>query len=212
MKLLSVNTGRPRLIAAEGQTVSTAIFKNPVEGPVALGPEGLEGDHQANRRVHGGPEMAVCVYPIEHYQEMGRRLGVELSAGAFGENFTIEGLIEEEVCIGDTLRVGTAIVQVSKAREPCVNLARRYRNPAIVRWVVETGFSGFYLRVIQTGRVQGGDRIERIAHPHPGHSVADAMRALLADPPPVELLKRFIACESLSPPWIRRMARRLASV
>jgi MOSC domain-containing protein YiiM len=211
MVLLSVNVGRPRLLAGEGQTVSSAIFKTPVAGPVELGVEGLEGDHQASRRVHGGPEMAVCVYPHEHYGYMAEKLGVELSPGAFGENFTTEGLLEEEVCIGDVMRVGHAVVQVSKPREPCVNLARRYRNPAIVRWITETCYTGCYLRVVETGYVEAGNRIELVERPHPGHTVADAMRAILSDRRSADLLEKFAACEGLSPKWRTRMAKRLTA-
>jgi MOSC domain-containing protein YiiM len=159
-RLLSVNIARAAILASRGRRVATGIFKEPVGGPVRLTGLTLEGDVQVDKRFHGGPDRAAYVYPIEHYpyfREMLKR--ADLSAGFFGENFTTEGLLENAVRIGDVLRIGSAVVQVTAPRGPCWKMGQKAGSPAFVRQMLESRRLGFYLRVLEEGDVAAGDAI-----------------------------------------------------
>lgn len=210
MHLVSLNAGRPMLVAWGGPTFSTAINKHPVDGEVQIGRLGVDGDHQAHTNVHGGPELALCVYPHEHYPPVAAYHGRELPLPSFGENLTTLGLIETETCIGDLLRVGAVTVQVSQPRQPCNTLARKHRRPDLIQWILSTGYSGFYCRVLDPGQAAAGDPIALIERPHSGLTVQRAMRAMFSDAPDPRDLQAFAACSGLSLNWRRRMAKRLA--
>lgn len=135
MHLVSLNVGRPQIVLRDGRQYSTAINRHRATSRVALGPEGLDGDRVADRNVHGGPDKAVCCYSREHYPYFSELLGHELAVPAFGENFTTAGLLESEVCVGDTYRVGSAVVQITQPRQPCFKLANKHRQPQIIEWI-----------------------------------------------------------------------------
>jgi MOSC domain-containing protein YiiM len=160
MRIVSLNTGLPQEVAWRGRTVTTAIFKNPVEGPVSLRPLNLDGDRQADLSVHGGAFKAVYCYPHEHYawwtQQLQRR---ELPMGMFGENLTTEGLDEASIHIGDELSIGTAQLIVTQPRLPCYKLGIRFESDAIVKRFLASGRTGFYLAVQREGSVAAGDEI-----------------------------------------------------
>jgi len=176
-KLLSVNVGRPREVEHLGRTVRTAIFKEPVAGPVRVGRTNLEGDRQADLRVHGGPEKAVYAYDLSAYEHWRRELGRELPFGQFGENLTVEGLPETEVSIDDVYRVGGALLQVSHPRSPCYKLGIRMGSPAFLKTFLESGRTGFYLRVLEEGDVQAGDAIELVRREPEAPTVLETVRA-----------------------------------
>jgi MOSC domain-containing protein YiiM len=138
--------------------VRSAIWKEPITGRVRLHRLNLEGDRQADPSLHGGHEKAIYVYPSEHYAYWRARLG-ELAWGAFGENFTTEGLLEDEVRLGDRLHVGSAVVEVTQPRTPCLKLAMRFQRPSIVREFMQSRRSGFYCSVQHEGDVAAGDAI-----------------------------------------------------
>lgn len=164
--IVSVNVGRPSDIQNGTETWTSGIFKSAVSGPVRLSAENLDGDQQADLRVHGGPDKAVCVYSADHYRHWRQELGVqECGPGWFGENFSVEGQREGTVAIGDTCRVGTAIVQVSQPRAPCSKLARRWKRPDMPRLVIASGRTGWYLRVIEPGHVERGQQVTLIDRP-----------------------------------------------
>src|SRR5215213_4616075 len=145
MRILSVNVGLPRAVEWGGERVITGIYKEPVEGRVWMGRTNLDGDGQADLTVHGGPSKAVYVYPSEHYPLWRAELpGLDLPWGAFGENLTIAGLSETEVCIGDRFRIGEGEVMVTEPRMPCYKLAGKLARPEIIREFLESGRSGFY--------------------------------------------------------------------
>lgn len=162
----SLQVGRTRLIESGGsgewwdREWSSSIFKEPYVGPVWLGYEGLAGDEQADRRFHGGVDKAVCVYPLEHYKYWQDYLGRELPFGALGENLTTVGLLEADVRVGDQFRLGDALIEVSQPREPCWKPARRWRCQEMTRLIVDTGQTGFYFRVLESGLVAAGQSIE----------------------------------------------------
>jgi len=142
---------------------STGIFKSPVSGPLWLGKINLRGDEQADLTVHGGVDKAVLGYFAGHYPLWRKELRLrEFPFGAFGENFTIEGLNEETTSIGDTFEVGEAVVQVAQPRQPCWKLARRWQNKYLPARVVETGRSGWYFRVVKEGTVEAGQQMQLI--------------------------------------------------
>lgn len=160
MKLLSVNVALPREVEINGKPVSTAIYKEPVEGPVWLGRLTLAGDGQADLTVHGGEHQAAYSYPVEHYTHWARVLGrAAFPPGMFGENFTISGCLEKEACIGDVWQIGGAQVQITMPRLPCFKFGHKIGQPQILKEFLHSGFSGFYHRVVQEGAVSAGDQI-----------------------------------------------------
>jgi MOSC domain-containing protein YiiM len=158
MRLVSVNAGEPREARWRGRTVRSAIWKAPVAGRVRVGRLNLEADRQADPALHGGHEKAIYVYPSEHYAFWRPLLG-ELAWGAFGENLTTEGLLEAETRIGDELRIGTVVLEVTQPRTPCVKLAMRFQRPALVREFSRARRSGFYCSVLREGELAAGDAI-----------------------------------------------------
>jgi len=174
MTLISINVGLPREITHGGRKVTTGIFKAPVAGPVWLGRLNLTGDGQADLRVHGGADKAVYVYPFEHYAfwagELGRQ---DFSHGQFGENFTTEGLLEDEVSIGDVFRIGMARVQVTQPRSPCFKLGIRMGDDQFPVRFAAANRTGFYLRVLEEGMVKADDAIARVERATGSMSVRD---------------------------------------
>ncbi len=162
-KVLSVNVARPRSVPYLGRTVHTGIFKEPVPFRIRVGTLNLEGDQQADLSVHGGPDKAVYAYDLSGYEHWRRELSRELPYGQFGENLTVEGMPETEVWIGDVYRVGTALLQVSQPRSPCFKLALKMEMPTFPRAFLQSGRSGFYLRVLEEGEVGAGDVIELVS-------------------------------------------------
>ena len=161
MKLISVNVSKPKEIAARGRSVTTGIFKEPVAGRVRLGRLNLEGDGQADLRVHGGPDKAVYAYPFEHYDYWERELGrSDLAYGQFGENLTVEGMLEDVVHIGDVFKVGSALLQITQPRSPCYKLGIRMGSSGFPKRFMASGRPGFYLRVLEEGDMGAGDPIE----------------------------------------------------
>jgi MOSC domain-containing protein YiiM len=212
MRLLSVQVGLPRTRGEAGNRDpergewTSAIFKDPVVGPVWAGREGLAGDGQADREAHGGPERAALMYGAAHYSRWREELGIEFPYGAFGENLTIEGLDEHTACIGDTLAIGGARVQISQPRGPCWKIARRWNRPDLLERVVATGRAGWYCRVLAEGEVRAGDECTWIERPCPDATVA-RVAALRTDPgASLADLERYAACRWLSSGWRDRLA------
>jgi len=163
MKLLSVNIGSLCEVVRNGKKVQSGIFKQPVEGPIKVRSLGLEGDYQANKKLHGGADKAICVYPAEHYDLWRDELmKPDLSFGDFGENLTILGMREDMVCIGDRFSIGSAEVVVTQPREPCVTLNARFGLIDLAMRFQNSGRSGFYLSVVKEGSLTTGDKIERV--------------------------------------------------
>lgn len=180
--LASVQVGTPRLHGPEvglprplERRWLTAFFKEPIEGPVRLTRTHLEGDRVADRRGHGGPDMAVLAYAAEHYPLWRAELGIEeMGPGGFGENFTVTGQDELTVFIGDVFRVGGAVVQVSQPRGPCYKISYRWKRPDLLGRCEANGRHGWYLRVLEEGAVEAGDAIELLERPNPDWSVRRA--------------------------------------
>ena len=210
MKVVSIQVGLPRQIEWRGDTLRTSIFKEPVQGPVRVRKLNLDGDAQADLRVHGGAGKAVYAYPSEHYAYWrGELPGVELPWGAFGENLTTEGLLESTVSIGDRLSIGSAEFMVTQPRLPCFKLGIRLGRPDIVKRFQQSGRSGFYLAVIREGTIAAGDPIEVLAPAEPGIPVADIARLYTADAPDLDLLRRASQLDALPEGWREHFRDRL---
>ena len=177
MRVLSVNVGARREVETPRGIVLTSIFKAPVDGRIAVRGHSLVGDTQSDLTVHGGPNKAVYAYPFEHYAYWTSKLKRELTFGNFGENLTTEGMLESDVRVGDRYRVGSAILKVTKPRQPCYKLALRFNLPSMVKLFWNAGFSGFYFGVVEEGDIAAGDSIELLERDPAAPSIADVVRA-----------------------------------
>ena len=177
MKLVSVNIGVPSQVTWRGRDTTTAIYKQPVAGRVALRKLNLDGDRQADLTVHGGEYKAVYCYPLEHYDYWRRELpGQELPLGVLGENFTTEGMLEDSVHLGDRFSVGSAEVFVTQPRLPCYKLGVRFQSDDMVKRFFASRRTGFYLAVAREGEVGSGDEIKAIARYPGGVPVSEITR------------------------------------
>jgi MOSC domain-containing protein YiiM len=202
VKLISLNIARPRLAVYKGATFDTGIFKKPISGRVPLRTLNLDGDRQADLTVHGGPYKAVYAYPVEHYEYWREQLpGIDLPWGAFGENFTTEGLTEGNLHIGDHLKIGTAIVMVRQPRMPCYKLAAKFQRDDMIERFLASGRSGFYFSVEQEGEVGGGDSIEFISRTQEGITIAELNQLFVRDKYNRDLLQKAIATAALPENW-----------
>ncbi len=211
MRLLSVNVSLPKQIEFQGRTVATSIFKEPVSGRVALRRLSLEGDWQADLQSHGGLNKAVYVYPSEHYPVWAQELGrTDLGPGQFGENFTVCGLLEETVGLGDMYRVGSAVVQVAQPRYPCYKLGIKMGSAGFPKRFLQSGRTGFYLRVVEEGEVGAGDAFELVEKGPYAMSIRDLWHLVLFDTANVEGARAALRCPTLAPEWRERLLRRVA--
>ena len=200
--LVSVNVGLPREVNWKGKTVTTGIFKTPVDGAVGLHRHSLDGDGQADLSVHGGATKAVYVYPTQHYDYWRLELGdSDLTWGGFGENFTVEGVDEEKVRIGDEFRVGSARVVVTEPRMPCFKLGIRFGRADMVKRFLKSQRTGFYFGVVEEGLVQAGDHLEQVAEHQDGLRVADVTRLYTTERTNEELLRKAIGVSVLPESW-----------
>ena len=164
MKVLSVNIGSLNVVLRNGKKVKSGIFKKPMEGSVEVNSLGFEGDYQANKKLHGGIEKAICVYPAEHYEAWRKELRrSDLFYGDFGENLTTLGLLENDVCLGDRFRIGSAEIVVTQPREPCITLNARLGIIDLSARFRNSGRSGFYFSVVKEGAVSTGDFIKLVS-------------------------------------------------
>ena len=210
MKVLAVSVGRPQEVRWRGRSVQTSIFKTPIPHRVNVVHDNVEGDEQSDLSVHGGPEKAVYAYPMEHYNFWRRELpGAELPWGAFGENFTTEGLLEGDVWIGDRYRIGTTELVVTQPRMPCYKLAIRFGQPDVVRSFLEGRRSGFYLAVVREGDVGAGDAIERLGRSETRLTVEDVVSLYATDSENQTLLANASDHSSLPVAWREYFRKRL---
>ncbi len=210
MKLLSVNVGLPRQVLWKGKTVSTGIFKEPVQGEVMVRSLNLDGDRQADLTVHGGVDKAVYAYPVEHYAYWQSEFpDMSLAWGMFGENLTIEGLLEDQVNIGDRFRIGTAEVMVTQPRMPCYKLGIKFGRTDMVKRFLDRRLTGFYFSVLQEGVVRAGNTIKRIDQDEQNLTVADVTRLYAREIDDLDLLHRTLEVQALPASWRDYFRRQL---
>lgn len=191
----------------------SAIAKTPRAGRVSVCPTGLDGDEQGDTRFHGGPDKAVHAYAFEHYQDWAGELGtlpVLATAGAFGENLSTSGITEAGLCLGDRLRIGSTVFTISQARQPCWKLNQRFGVADMARRVQDTRRTGWYLRVLETGKVAAGDEILLLERPHGSWPLLRLMTLLYGDPPGSGALREALELP-LVPSWRQLIERRLAT-
>ena len=202
-RLVSLNIGLPARHEA-AQPWTSGIYKNPIAGRVALSSTNLAGDGQADLTVHGGPDKAVCVYSADHYPFWREQLGVaDCGPGWFGENFSVEGHGEKDVAVGDTYQIGTAVVQISQPRAPCSKLGRRWNRLDMPKLVLQSGRTGWYLRVLESGDVECGDTLALIDRPFPRWTI-DAVNAVAysrGGTAHIDEARELASCPALAESW-----------
>jgi len=203
IRLVSLQVGQPReRLDARGVTWTTGFGKLPVQGPVQVGTLGLDGDGVADKRYHGGADMALMAYSAEHYPAWRAELGLpDFPLGGFGENLSVLGVTEASACIGDLWTLGGAVLQIASPRKPCRSLSRFWGRPLLLKQVEASGRFGFYLRVLQEGPIQAGQEITLAGRPHPDWTVARAMAVGRARKRAPAQAKELIACAALSERW-----------
>jgi len=210
---VSVNVGLPRDVVWHGRTVTTGIYKAPVDRRVALRTLNLDGDRQADLTVHGGEYKAVYCYPVAHYDYWTKELpGRELPMGVFGENFTTDGLAEDATHLGDRFSVGSAEVVVTQPRLPCYKLGVRFGSDDMVRRFLASGRTGFYLAVTREGEVGSGDEIKPISRDDNAVPVSEITRLYIAkryDSEDVKSLQRALQVTALPESWKQYFRERL---
>lgn len=197
----AVLTGKARRLA---RGFTSAIDKQPITGRMAVEIDGLNADEQADRRHHGGPEMALLFYPADHYPAWRSELPEKADrfvAGGFGENLSANGLSEENVLIGDIWRAGTTLLQVAQGRAPCRTLNRRFEDDGMVSRVSENGRAGWYLRVLETGTIGAGDTMTLVDRADHGWTVRRTADVILHKAGDAADLRALAALETLAPEW-----------
>src|SRR5215467_14333093 len=201
-RLLSVNVGLPKDVDWRGRKVHTAVWKTPVEGRRMVRRLNIDGDGQGDLHGHGGEQRAVYVYQIDSYHYWEKQLGrSDFTYGQFGENFTIDGLPDDQVCIGDRYRIGTALFEVTQPRVTCYRVGIRMNEPRMPALLTGSGRPGFYLRVLNEGEVGAGDEIVKAGEATERMTVAEINALLYSPNHPRDQLKRALQIEALSPGW-----------
>ena len=219
----SIQVGLPRQLGTPGaeerdqQPWFSGFIKQPVTGSVELTWTGLKGDGQADLKNHGGPDKAILSYSADHFSDWASSLQrSDVVGGMFGENLTITGLTEEEVCIGDIFAIGSVQVQISQPRQPCWKLARHWKEPQLPKLVVRNGRCGWYCRVLKVGSISTGQTFELITRPHPDWTVRRAHHTMYGNHPNESAnldidRSELAAIETLSESWQIELQKRLGS-
>jgi MOSC domain-containing protein YiiM len=208
LKVISVNIGGAGRLSFDGAHLQTGIFKSSVEGPAFLTQTGFRGDVQVDRKNHGGPDKAVCVYCADHFDEWEDVVGYRLPPGAFGENLTVTGMDEKTVRIGDVYSVGECELQVSQPRQPCQKLAKKVGDLEFSNRVIALGLTGFYFRVLKEGRVAQGDAITIESTNEDACSIAYANGVLYDRLEGASGIERLLAEPALSSSWRQVLSAR----
>ncbi|GGJ37037.1 MOSC domain-containing protein [Deinococcus roseus] len=206
MILQTLSIGQAQEHPYQSGLVQSAIVKHSTPEKLQLTFTGLVGDQQVDRRYHGGPDKAICVYASEHYPFWNARLDRELPVPAFGENFTTQGLLESVVCIGDVYQIGGVRVQVTQPRQPCFKLAMRHGIRDLAVQVTGSGFTGFYFRVLEEGLVQAGEPITLLEKGQ--ITIAEANRVMHVDRQDLAGIERLLQEPALSEAWQKELGKR----
>lgn len=205
MKLVSLNVGLPREVTWHGRSVTTGVYKQPIEGRIPLRKLNLDGDRQADLTVHGGAYKAVYCYPIEHYDYWKKELpGRDLPLAMFGENFTTDGLLENSVHLGDRFSVGSADVIVTQPRLPCYKLGIRFQSDDMVKRFLASARTGFYVAVTREGQVAAGDELKPLSQDPNAVPVSEITRLYIAKrfaDDDVASLRRALQVAALPESW-----------
>ena len=210
MQVISVNVGQPRKVLWNDQIVETGIYKEAVEGQVAVRRLNIDGDRQADLEVHGGLDKAIYAYPAEHYPFWREQFPeMELPWGMFGENLTLTGLLEDTVHIGDHFQVGSAKLVVTQPRLPCFKLGIKFGRDDMIKRFLVSGMTGFYFAVLEEGEVAAGDTISLLHQDEHLIQVADIVRLYREDKYNLDLIRRVVAVKALPEEWREYFQERL---
>lgn len=201
MRVETIAVGAPRSVPWQGVQVVTSIFKSPVAGPVMARGHNLEGDRQSDPEVHGGEFKSVYAYAAEHYDWWRARLGRALEPASFGENLTIDGLDEPDLCIGDVLRVGEAELEATLPRLPCFKLGLRFGDPLMVKAFTDSRRWGIYFRIAREGRIAPGDEVAVLRRDPARLPVYEIARVFVLDRGDADAMRRLAGHERLDPAW-----------
>ena len=212
MKLNSIYVGKPREVEYNGQTVSTGIFKEEISGPVKVNFLNIEGDQQADLTVHGGRDKAVYAYPSEHYEFWKKeRPDLTFAPGVFGENLSTTGL-DENVCVGDTFKIGTVVFQVTNPRMPCYKLGIKMKDSRFIKDFMDARKNGFYLRVLEEGIIEAGDTIQKTGDDGHGLTIDEVIQLYTIRKQDVDLLEKAVNSPSLPKDWTEYFEVRLVKL
>ena len=210
-KIESVRIGTPKPLAYRSKFVQSAIFKEEVLYPIQVFLTNLEGDVQADTLHHGGPDKAVCAYAAENYAFFTEKIGQVFPHGSFGENLTISGLREDAIMIGDIFSIGGCTLQVSQPREPCYKIAARHNIAQLPVWIKQTGYTGYYFRVLKEGILQAGDSAILKERGAGGITVAEANAIMYSNDVTSEQISQLLNEKALSASWRKQLTKKLAS-
>ena len=200
MQIIATNIGRPTRIDWNGKQITTGIYKHPVEGPLSLGPENVEGDTISDRRVHGGTHKACYLFSTDQYPHWRKKYpALEWQWGMFGENLSVQGMDETQLRIGSIYRIGSALVQITHPREPCFKLGIRFSDHKIIREFIDHGFPGTYVRVLERGTVSTGDRMDLLEESKNPLTTHQFFQWLFAREKDGSVLRLALENEGLSP-------------
>lgn len=205
----SVNVGLPVETCFQGKLTKTGIFKVPVKSPVFLSKTNLTGDGQADLKYHGGPDKALCIYCYEHYPFWESRLQQALPFGAFGENITVLGLPEDEVCIGDIFEFGNAIIQITQPRQPCYKIAGKFGVPELVSEVATLGYTGYYARVLEEGSIKENPTMKLLNRDTKQVTISFANRLKYHERDNMQGVLKLLEVEALSDSWRTSFEKKL---
>lgn len=207
-ELITLSVGKPRVVSFEVGELYTGIYKKAAK-KAYLTKDGLEGDAVGNTNFHGGSDRAVCVYSFEHYSNWEKEFGKQLPPSAFGENLTVSGMLEKDVCIGDIFQIGEAIVQVSQGRIPCRTISLRNAEDTLLGRIVHTGYTGYFFRVLQEGWIHSDSRIS-LMEPHPKKvSIMFANLILFHEKDNKSAVREILEVDALAEVWRAKLNKRL---
>ncbi|MDF2787800.1 MAG: hypothetical protein K0S80_898 [Neobacillus sp.] len=200
-EIVYLSKGLPKTNTHKDETYVSGIWKEQCE-ELFVGFDEITGDQVANPEYHGGSERVVCVYPFEHYAHWEGVFGKTLTPSAFGENLTPIGMKEDQVCIGDVFQIGEAVLQVSQGRYPCSTINKRNNNNLLLKKIVETGYTGYFFRVLEEGKITANAQIQKLVS-HPEQITVSSIHHLyFHDPSPsVELIEKIVGIEELALQW-----------
>ncbi|WP_257008128.1 MOSC domain-containing protein [Bacillus sp. FJAT-45350] len=205
----SINVAKPMVMVYKGSEIETAINKKPIEGPVYLSSQNLEGDGQGDLVHHGGEDKAICVYSYDHYSFWEDAIGKSIGEAAFGENITVEGLYEKDIFIGDIFELGEAVIQVSQPREPCSKIGMKHNRSEFAKDILAKGFTGFYCRVLKEGIVSKENKLLLSERNNHKVTIEFANNIMFHNTEDKEALTKLLSVSELSNNWRETLQKRL---
>ena len=200
-EIIYLSKGLPKSSVYKDEAYVSGIWKEPCN-ELIVGFNEINGDQVANPEYHGGSDRVICVYPFEHYAHWESVFGEALTPSAFGENLTVAGMKEDEVCIGDVFQIGEAVLQVSQGRYPCSTINKRNNNNLLLKRIIETGYTGYFFRVLEEGKITANSQMKKLTS-HPDQITVSSIHHLYfhETSPSMERIEKIMAVEELAAPW-----------